>query len=465
MHKRKIFPFIMIIALLLLAEGPKPAYSSDMARSQKGKILLQVEAKGEAWYVSPADEKRYYMGRPDDAFSLMRQLGVGITNADLKKIGIGAKNFEGPDSDGDGLSDIFEDAIGTDKNDRDSDNDGYDDKTEALNGYDPLGSGKMPIDQAFANRQKGRILLQVENNGEAWYVSPADGLRYFMGRPLDAFNLMRGLGLGITNQNLEKIPLKGAAPETAAGDLPAAATGAGDLGAIITAHQAAAGEYFTAYDEEDFARMAVLRPDVFSAAAQADALESYSDFMMDFVLNSLSLVLNADLAAEYEHAADNNEALPFEKTDEETIIVGLGIEDAIPYELKQEGGAWKIDLDFAQSYYAEAQKINDLEAEAEGSEVEIYVMDKIETALKNYKKKAGRYPVFIQSAFLYYPAAKNFDDQFYYAVSTDGVNCHIGIDVFEDETKLAKDADFDSDNAGYIDGFDGVDPIYDVLLN
>lgn len=54
---------------------------------------------------------------------------------------------------------------------------------------------------------KGRILLQVQQHGEAWYVNPVDGKRYFLGRPSNAYDLMRKLGLGITDSNLAKIPV------------------------------------------------------------------------------------------------------------------------------------------------------------------------------------------------------------------------------------------------------------------
>ncbi len=204
---KKIFAtiFTLIIAAILLPFNLVNAY--DLSQQLKGKILLQVESRGEAWYVNPADEKRYYMGRPQDAFNLMKKLGIGITNNDLEKIGIAPANFGGNDTDGDGLSDEIEDAIGTDKNLADTDGDGYDDKKEILNYYNPRGYGKLNIDQYFADKQKGKILLQIEAHGEAWYVNPNDGKRYFLGRPRDAFNLMRNLGLGITNSNLKQIPL------------------------------------------------------------------------------------------------------------------------------------------------------------------------------------------------------------------------------------------------------------------
>lgn len=146
------------------------------------------------------------MGRPNYAFALMRSLGIGVSTSNIEKIPVADANFFGTDTDGDGVSDALEDAFGTDKNNPDSDNDGFNDKIEVLAGFNPKGTGRYPIDNAFANTQKGKILLQVQANGEAWYINPVDGKRYFLGRPADAFALMRSLGLGITDADLNQIP-------------------------------------------------------------------------------------------------------------------------------------------------------------------------------------------------------------------------------------------------------------------
>lgn len=70
-----------------------------------------------------------------------------------------------------------------------------------------LSVNQTSADDSFIEAMKGKILLQVERNGEGWYVHPESGERYFMGTPLDAFNLMRGLGIGITNSNLDQIAI------------------------------------------------------------------------------------------------------------------------------------------------------------------------------------------------------------------------------------------------------------------
>ena len=54
-----------------------------------GKIVLDVEQNGEAYYVNLNDSKGYYLNRPTDAFKIMRELGLGITNTDIRKIDVG----------------------------------------------------------------------------------------------------------------------------------------------------------------------------------------------------------------------------------------------------------------------------------------------------------------------------------------------------------------------------------------
>jgi uncharacterized protein YkwD len=144
----------IIISLTLLSA---PTHALSLAQQLSGKILLQVEDNGEAWYVYPATNERFFMGRPNDAFDLMRNLGLGISNTNLDLI---------PEH------------------------------TESKTG-----------NMALREQLSGKILLQVEENGEAWYVSPDNLKRYYMGRPADAFGLMRSLGLGISTLNLISIPV------------------------------------------------------------------------------------------------------------------------------------------------------------------------------------------------------------------------------------------------------------------
>jgi hypothetical protein len=248
----KLLIIITIFCSLAIGELPNPrgwgisqprglgeiyaSAANNLSQKLSGKILLQVEENGEAWYVNPADYKKYYLGRPKDAFDLMGNLGIGITDENLEKIPVGfikesteaSKTLysvlDANDSDNDGLINDLEDALGTDPQTADSDNDGYDDKTEIENNYNPLGTGKLNINNNFAKQNAGKIFLQVENAGQAWYVNPNDQKRYYLGRPIDAWNIMRNLGLGITNQNLNKINtgyLSATPPATSVNPAPA----------------------------------------------------------------------------------------------------------------------------------------------------------------------------------------------------------------------------------------------------
>ncbi|OGF21343.1 hypothetical protein A2316_03240 [Candidatus Falkowbacteria bacterium RIFOXYB2_FULL_38_15] len=171
---KKIITFLLSLSLIIFNFNPSFA-ATTIAERVKGKIVLQVESHGEAYYIYPDNLKRYFLGRPQNAFDIMRSLGLGITNANLAKI--------------------------------------------------PKNNDSWTGETTFINRVKGKILLQVEQNGEAWYVYPNNGKRYFLGRPSDAFNIMRSLGLGITTTDLSKIALgtisgTGSTGGTSGGDTP-----------------------------------------------------------------------------------------------------------------------------------------------------------------------------------------------------------------------------------------------------
>lgn len=148
----KIF-FFLVVAFI----GFSPRFSAAASLDAKlsGRILLSVEESGEAWYVNPLNLKRYYLGRPKDAFSIMRELGLGINELQFQEIA----------------------------------------------------QAGMPVagNKDLAARLAGRIILQVEKNGEAWYISPIDLKKYYLGRPEDAFAVMRKLGLGISQKDLALI--------------------------------------------------------------------------------------------------------------------------------------------------------------------------------------------------------------------------------------------------------------------
>jgi hypothetical protein len=152
LKKTFFLSFLYLVYIIFLI---RPVLADKNNFPLSGRILLQVQSHGEAWYVNPADQKRYYLGRPADAFELMKKLGIGITDNDLNKI--------------------------------------------------PTSGQSFVADKNFIKNNLGKIFIQVEKQGQAWYINPVDKKRYFLNRPADAFNIMRNLGLGITDNELNKI--------------------------------------------------------------------------------------------------------------------------------------------------------------------------------------------------------------------------------------------------------------------
>ena len=140
---------------------PEGAFAS-IAEDVSGRIVLDVEQNGEAWYVNPLDLRRTYLGRPDDAFMVMRSFGLGISNADL---------------------------------------------------------AQFDVDAGLRARLSGRILLAVESHGEAYYVHPVTRERHYLGRSDDAFHVMRTLGLGISSRDLALIGVAGVEEQGVAGSI------------------------------------------------------------------------------------------------------------------------------------------------------------------------------------------------------------------------------------------------------
>lgn len=186
--------------------------NTALANKLKGYILLQTENQGQAWYVNPKNGKRRYLANGQAAFNLMRSLGLGISDANLRKLPVGLdnrfySNFE--DSDGDELPDVLERPIGTSVLNSDTDSDGFLDGREVANSFDPWRANqRWPLDVKLLESVRGKILLQVNAAGEAWYVYPKNGKRYFLADGATAFQIMKYLGLGISNQDLAKIPVE-----------------------------------------------------------------------------------------------------------------------------------------------------------------------------------------------------------------------------------------------------------------
>lgn len=146
----KILKISIIVSFFaLLLASPVLAFpEANLSSSLSGKILLDVNNNGEAWYVYPGDFHRYYLGTPVDAYGIMKNLSLGVSNDDFARI------------------------VST-----------------------------------TTDRFKGLILLKPEDVGKAYYVNPVDKSINYIANATDAFYIMRKLSLGITSDNLKTIPI------------------------------------------------------------------------------------------------------------------------------------------------------------------------------------------------------------------------------------------------------------------
>jgi hypothetical protein len=144
------------------AAQPAPAQNQTQNRTAlmsrvRGYILLQVEEHGEAWYVDPMSDRRYYMKDGPTAYQMMRSFGLGVSEAD----------------------------------------------------YASMAAGNW----SMKHRLRGRIILRVQEHGEAYYIHPDDLTMYYLKDGDEAYRIMRLYSLGITNTDLtgiteDAIPIK-----------------------------------------------------------------------------------------------------------------------------------------------------------------------------------------------------------------------------------------------------------------
>jgi len=74
-----------------------------------------------------------------------------------------------------------------------------------LNYFKTADSAYATTNTAIAERLSGRLLLQVEGNGEIWYVNPTDTNRRLI-TLINSTDVFRALAVGITNADLDKLP-------------------------------------------------------------------------------------------------------------------------------------------------------------------------------------------------------------------------------------------------------------------
>ena len=149
--QKKIIALILILTFIS-GFGFNIAQATNLADQLRGKILLQVDGKGEIWYVNPNDGVRYEVTFLN-SLPLFRKFSLGINTEDLNKI--------------------------------------------------PM--LHQSISKDFGLGLSGKFLLDVENRGKIWYVD-FNGFRHEV-RQDNLLDLFQKFSLGISDENLVEIPV------------------------------------------------------------------------------------------------------------------------------------------------------------------------------------------------------------------------------------------------------------------
>ena len=141
------------VSTVEVEQGLVKSVSPALTNRLRGRILIQTESHGEAWYVDQVSGAKYYLSDGAAALVALKKRAVKVSQATLKRIPVGTL---------------------------------------------PLTSVKRPV----ANTLRGRILVI---GSELWHVNPVDGKRYAISNANAVGRLIRAVGLGVSNNNLRTI--------------------------------------------------------------------------------------------------------------------------------------------------------------------------------------------------------------------------------------------------------------------
>jgi len=168
---RKFIVSLMGLAMVFTLVAPMTSVRAAVLEEQqalverlKGHFLLAVQDQGRLWYVLPKTGERMHPADKQAVFALVKENAVVISTAELKL-----------------LPTVKQKSL-----------------TAATK-------------KAIAAR-RGYFVSTSATLAQMWYVNPIDGLRYDVSTADKALAVAAKAALGITNANLDLIPVKGLAP-------------------------------------------------------------------------------------------------------------------------------------------------------------------------------------------------------------------------------------------------------------
>lgn len=162
---KKYFIFaLFFLGLVVFAQNVKAATivigwnAEDIKARYSGSVLVENDGFDKHyWYVNPEDKERYLLKDGKSVSQLLKTFGTGIHDKDLEKI---ASN-----------------------------------------------ENSANADYNLSHKMRGQILLQVESDGQAWYINPLDDFRYHIANGKNGFDTLKSLAIEISEEKLKVIPI------------------------------------------------------------------------------------------------------------------------------------------------------------------------------------------------------------------------------------------------------------------
>ncbi|MBT4849739.1 S41 family peptidase [Candidatus Parcubacteria bacterium] len=162
---KKLFTFLIVFcAVFFYAQNSQAAtiiigWDPEVTKERyAGSILVEdTDFDKNYWYIDPETHERYSLEDGIDVSRLLKTFGVGIHNKDLESIAI--------------------DSSSTD------------------------------IDYELSYKKRGQFLLQVEENGEAWYVNPLDNRRHLIQNGKKGLDTLKALAIDMSSSKLKIFPV------------------------------------------------------------------------------------------------------------------------------------------------------------------------------------------------------------------------------------------------------------------
>ncbi|MFH1047260.1 MAG: hypothetical protein V1738_03060 [Patescibacteria group bacterium] len=153
---KKIF---VVLGLLVMSLLPRALTAEEIPAQLIGRIVMDVSAGGEAWYINPRSQMRVFLGRPEEALERLKARAFFVGYMNIARIA----PDNGQPSDG---------------------------------------------DLAYVEEVAGNVIVPNDVIGAAWYVDPDRHVRRRLATPNDAWRLMLD-AVPVTAADLAGIPIEG----------------------------------------------------------------------------------------------------------------------------------------------------------------------------------------------------------------------------------------------------------------